>query len=94
MLFGLIFFVPLFGAAVGAVAGALAGHFRDYGIDDDFIKQVRAKVTQGTSALFLLTGEVTLDRVEDALKDERAELIRSNLSKEQEVKLQEHFSVA
>jgi uncharacterized membrane protein len=92
MLFGLIFFVPLFGAAVGALTGALSGHFQDYGIDDDFIKEVRDKVTKGTSALFLLTGDVTLDKVEDALKGEKATLIRSNLTKEQETKLQGHFS--
>ena len=42
--------------AVGAAAGALAGSLADYGIDDDFIKNVREKVTEGTSALFLLTG--------------------------------------
>src|SRR5262245_41921940 len=54
MLFGLIFFVPLLGAAMGALAGGLAGHFIDYGIDDRFINETRSKVTQGTSALFLL----------------------------------------
>jgi len=41
MLFGLLFFVPFFGLAVGAAMGALSGHFADYGINDDFIKQVR-----------------------------------------------------
>jgi uncharacterized membrane protein len=94
MLFGLIFFIPLFGAAVGAAAGALSGHFRDYGINDDFIKDIRNKVTEGTSALFLMTGEVTLDKVKEALGDQTAELIQSNLSKEQEEKLQADFSVA
>ncbi|MGA7952037.1 MAG: DUF1269 domain-containing protein [Gloeobacterales cyanobacterium] len=94
MLFGWIFFLPLVGAAVGAITGALAGHFQDYGINDDFIKEVREKVTEGTSALFLLTGQVTLDKVEDALKGETAELIRSNLSDEEEAKLRAHFSVA
>lgn len=92
MLFGLIFFVPLFGAAVGALAGALSGTMRDYGINDDFIKDVRAKVTKGTSALFLMTGAVTLDKVEEALEGQTAELIQSNLSNEQEAKLREHFS--
>ena len=29
--------------------------FADYGIDDNFIKQTREQVTEGTSALFLLT---------------------------------------
>jgi uncharacterized membrane protein len=53
MLFGLILFVPFIGLAVGALAGALSGHFRDYGIDDDFIAKVRKTVTEGASALFL-----------------------------------------
>ena len=94
MLFGLIFFVPLFGAAVGALSGALSGHFRDYGINDNFIKEIRDQVSEGTSALFLMTENVTLDKVEDALKEDSAQLIRSNLTKEQEEKLKEHFSVA
>ncbi len=91
-LFGLIFFVPLVGMAVGAAAGAFSGSLADYGIDDDFIHSVRNKITEGTSALFLLTGQVTLDKVEDAFKGETAELIQSSLTKEQEAKLQEHFS--
>ena len=94
MLFGLIFFCPLLGVAVGALTGALSGHFKDYGINDDFIKDVQAKVTEGTSALFLLTGQVTVDKVEEALKGEQMELITSNLSKEQEATLKERFSVA
>lgn len=93
MLFGLIFFVPLFGAAIGALSGALSGHFQDYGINDDFIKEVRDKVTEGTSALFLMTENVTLDKVEDAVKDFHPELIQSNLTKEQEARLREHFSI-
>ena len=71
--------------------GALAGHFSDYGIDDDFIEQVRAKVTQGTSALFLLSSEVTVDKVSDAFKDMQMELVQSNLSAEQEAKLRQDF---
>ena len=47
-LIGMIFFVPFLGAAVGAMSGSLS----DVGIDDDFINQVREKVTEGTSALF------------------------------------------
>ena len=55
MHFGLIFFVPLLGMAIGAGMGALRGSLADVGIDDDFIKQVREKVTPGTSALFALS---------------------------------------
>jgi uncharacterized membrane protein len=91
MLFGLIFFVPLFGMAVGAAVGALSGLFTDYGIDDDFIKSVREEITEGTSALFLLTGDMSVDRVHEALKGKMGTLIRSNLSNEQQEKLQAAF---
>jgi uncharacterized membrane protein len=94
MLFGLLFFVPIFGMAVGALSGALSGHFADYGIDDDFIKDVRSKVTEGTSALFLMSQNATVDKVLDAFSGEQIELIRSNLSNEQEAKLREHFATA
>ena len=85
MLFGLIFFVPFFGAAVGGLMGLLAGHFTDYGINDHFIKDVRAKVTPGTSALFLLTSDAVIDRVVDAVKTlPKFEIVATNLPKEQE----------
>ncbi len=92
MLFGLIFFVPLFGLLIGAATGAITGKFTDYGINDGFIKDVQSKVTEGTSALFLLTGQVTVDKVEAAFEDaEKGQLIQSNLSTEQEAKLREDF---
>jgi uncharacterized membrane protein len=93
LLFGLIFFCPIFGIAVGASMGALGGSMRDYGINDNFINEVKSKVTEGTSALFLFTGDVTLDKVEEALGGVTAELIQSNLSNEEEAKLREHFSL-
>ncbi|MBE9143442.1 DUF1269 domain-containing protein [Planktothrix mougeotii] len=94
MLFGLIFFMPFLGMAMGAAIGALSGHFTDYGINDDFINDVKSKVTEGTSALFLLTGQVTIDKVEDAFTpEERGELIQSNLTHEQEAKLRADFGV-
>lgn len=92
MLFGLLFFAPLLGVIVGATAGALSGKFTDYGINDQFITDLKSKVTEGTSALFLLTGQVTLDKVEAAFTaEERGELLQSNLSAEQEAKLREDF---
>ncbi|MCR4413144.1 MAG: DUF1269 domain-containing protein [Thermoguttaceae bacterium] len=93
MLFGLIFFVPFFGAAIGGLMGALAGHFADYGIDDRFIQEVRGKVTQGTSALFLLTSDAVKDRVVEAAKTlPKFEIVATNLSEEQEQKLREAFA--
>lgn len=94
MLFGLIFFMPFLGMAMGAAIGALSGHFTDYGINDDFINEVKSKVTEGTSALFLLTGQITIDKVEAAFQpEERGELIQSNLTNEQEAKLRADFGI-
>jgi uncharacterized membrane protein len=91
MLFGLIFLVPLLGAAIGAAMGALSGSLVDVGINDDFIKQVREKVTPGTSALFLLTSGAVRDRIADAVKGMEFEIIATNLSQEEEAKLKAAF---
>jgi len=93
MLFGLIFFVPFFGLAIGAAMGALSGKFADYGIDDNFIKQTRDKVTEGTSALFLLSSGAVVDKVAEAVKGQQFEVISTNLPKEQEDQLRATFGV-
>jgi uncharacterized membrane protein len=93
MLLGFLFFMPLLGAAWGAALGAISGHFADYGVGRDFIEKVRAKVKEGTSALFLLVGQVTTDRVVEAFKAApKFEIIASNLSRDQEEKLKEAFA--
>jgi uncharacterized membrane protein len=92
MLFGLIFFIPIFGMVVGAALGALAGSMADVGISDDFIRSVRSKVTEGTSALFLMTSDAVQDKVKEAFKGMNFELIASNLSKEEEDKLRAAFA--
>lgn len=95
MLFGFLFFMPLVGAAMGSLIGGLTGHFADYGINDEFINKIRAEITEGKSALFLMTGKVTEDKVAEAFKGmEKGELIRSSLTHEQEKKLREDFSAA
>jgi uncharacterized membrane protein len=89
MLFGLIFFVPFLGAAIGAASGALAGSLSDVGIDDDFIKKVRDRVTPGSSALFLMSSDAVFDKVKAAVENAglKPELLESNLSSEQEAEL-------
>src|SRR3954447_11629711 len=66
LLFGLLFFVPLLGLAIGAAAGALGGAMSDVGIDDDFIKSVRDQIQPGTSALFVMSSDAVMDKVEEA----------------------------
>jgi uncharacterized membrane protein len=91
LLFGLIFFVPLLGMAVGAAMGALTASMADVGIDDDFIRKVRDKVTPGTSALFAMTSNAVTDRVLEHFQGTHAELISTNLSAEQEARLRAAF---
>jgi uncharacterized membrane protein len=90
-LFGLIFLNPLFGMVTGTVFGAIGGAMRDYGIDDDFIGWIRKQVTEGTSALFLMTSDAVQDRVIERVKDLKFEIIATNLSNEQKQKLVEAF---
>lgn len=92
MLFGLIFFIPLLGLVAGAAIGALSGSMTHIGIDEDFIKSIRSKVTEGTSALFLMTSDAVEDKVVEAMKQTKFELIASNLSKEEEDKLRATFA--
>jgi len=93
LLFGLLFFVPLLGVAVGAAAGAVAGSLADVGIDDSFIDSVRSQITPGTSALFLMSSDAVIDKVQDGFAGKpHGKLIQSNLSKDQEEKLREVFA--
>ncbi len=93
LLFGLIFFVPLFGMAVGAAMGAMSGKFSDYGIDKEFINEVRKNVTEGTSALFLMTSDEVVYKISDARKQGgcKVEIFATSLSMEQEIQLREDF---
>ena len=42
-LIGLLFMMPLAGAAIGAASGALGGRLADLGINDDFMKEAARK---------------------------------------------------
>src|SRR6266852_5177497 len=91
MLIGLLFFVPFFGLAVGAAIGAVAGSMRDYGIDDNFIKEVGNAIQPGTSALFVLVQQVTVDKVVEQLRPFGGKIVRTSLSAENEAKLKDAF---
>src|SRR5204863_3665531 len=57
MLIGMLFLNPLAGLAIGAGSGALSGKFADIGINDQFMKELGARMTPGSSALFVLVRE-------------------------------------
>jgi uncharacterized membrane protein len=92
LLFGILFFIPLVGLVAGAALGVLVGSMTHMGIDEGFIKSIRSKVTEGTSALFLMTSDAVEDRVVEAMKQSKFEVIATNLSKEEESKLHAAFA--
>ena len=84
VLIGLIFLTPLAGPSFGAAAGAFAGGLADFGVPDDFVMRVREHVTPGTSALLVLGGRDSAVAVATALEGRAVEILRSELSYEQE----------
>jgi|SRR6478609_1596824 uncharacterized membrane protein len=90
-LFGMLFFVPLIGAAVGAGAGALSASLGHVGIDDRFIDRVKGAVTEGTSALFLMSSDGVEDRIRQRFIGTELELIATDLGPTEEAKLRAAF---
>jgi uncharacterized membrane protein len=89
MLIGMIFLNPLLGAAVGAGAGALSGKLRDIGVSDEFMKELAANLTEGTSALFILVRKATGDKVLDRLKQKgfKGKVLQTSLTVDAEEEL-------
>ncbi|HSI14869.1 MAG TPA: DUF1269 domain-containing protein [Chthoniobacter sp.] len=89
MLIGMLFLNPLIGIAVGASSGALSGKLSDIGINDQFMKDLGATLTEGTSALFVLVRKSTPDKVLEALKPfaGKGRVLQSSLTKDKEDEL-------
>ncbi len=83
-LIGLIFMMPLAGAAIGAGAGAVSGALTDFGIDDKFMEDVAAAIPPGGAALFLLVRKMTTDKVLEGLKGVGGVVLRTSFDKSKE----------
>jgi len=88
MLVGFLFLNPLIGAAIGAGAGAIGGHFTDIGIDNNFMKDAAVALAPGQAALCVMVRKVTADKVLPAMAAFGGTVLRTNLTTEQEAKLQ------
>jgi uncharacterized membrane protein len=85
LLFGIIFFLPLSVQASGAKPrDELCPALADIGISGEFVRSVRSRVHENTSALFLLTRDATVDRVVSLLREHRFTVSSTNLTKRQE----------
>lgn len=91
-LIGLLFMQPLLGMAAGAVlgaaSGAMAGRSIDYGIPDQFMKDLAAKLQPGTSMLFVLFRKVTWEKVLPQISQYGGTIMHSSLTPEAEARLQ------
>jgi uncharacterized membrane protein len=87
-LIGLIFLMPLAGAALGAASGRLSGYLTDIRIDDKWITETASAVQPGTAALFVLVRKVTADKVLDRLNGEGGTVLKTSLDHTKEATLQ------
>ena len=86
-LIGLLFLAPLFGMAIGAASGAVAGKVTDAGVNDDFMKQLGAKMEPGTAALIALGSSNAPDKLLERLQPYGGDVIQTSLDHEQEERL-------
>jgi uncharacterized membrane protein len=92
-LIGLIFFMPLLGMAIGGAAGAAGGALSDYGIDDNFMKELGTELDEGNAALLLLIRKVSVDKVLPQIKIP-GKVLQTSLDKESEERLTEALASA
>jgi uncharacterized membrane protein len=83
-LIGLIFMMPLAGAALGAASGAVSGALTDFGIEDKFMKDVAEAIPPGGAALFVLVRKMTTDKVLEKLKGVGGAVLRTSFDKSME----------
>jgi uncharacterized membrane protein len=93
-LIGLLFMMPLAGAAIGTASGALGDRLADLGINDDFVKQAARTLQSGNAALFLLIRKMTTDKVIAALRGAGGAVLRSSFDETKEEALREALAAA
>jgi uncharacterized membrane protein len=86
-LIGLLFLAPLVGMAVGAASGAVAGKMTDAGVNDDFLKQLGARLEPGAAALIALGSSAAPDKLLERLQPYGGDVIQTSLSNEEEERL-------
>jgi uncharacterized membrane protein len=93
-LIGLLFLAPVVGMAVGAASGALGGKMADVGVDDNFMKDLGAKLQPGTAALIVLGSTEARDKVIERVKSYGGDVIQTSLSSDEEQHLREALAEA
>src|SRR4029453_4441360 len=91
LVIGALFFMPVIGGLAGAAIGAISKATEDAGITKEQLETIRTEVTEGTSALFLVTEQGDLDRLGERFHGMHNKLIATNLTDEERGTLLETF---
>ena len=94
LLVGLLFMNPLIGVAVGAASGAIGGALTDFGINDQFMKELASSVKQGDAVLFVLIKHMTADKVMNEIKDAGGVVLKTSLDEKKEQILRDTLAKA
>ena len=73
--------------AIGAATGAAAGALTDVGVDDNFMKDLGAKLQPGGAAVIVLVHRSTPDKVLPEIAQFGGEIIQTSLDNEAEERL-------
>lgn len=88
---GVLFFLPLIGAAAGAAIGVLTKRIDGIGITSEQLDTIGKRVGPGTSALFVVNTDTDRDRLAERFHGLGASLIASNLVPEEEAEVRRAF---
>lgn len=80
--------------AATSKASALAGKLRHSGIDASMIESAKGDMTPGTSVLVVMSSDGAIDTVAQAFQGQDMELIRSDLSVQQQDHVRAAFSAS
>jgi uncharacterized membrane protein len=94
LLIGVLFLNPLLGAVLGAAGGALGGALTDFGINDQFMKELAESIHPGDAALFVLIREMTADKVLEQIKDYGGVVLKTSLTDAKEQALRDALASA
>jgi uncharacterized membrane protein len=94
LLVGALATIPVLGLAAGAGLGALAKATERLGITEEQLATIGREITEGSSALFLVTEAGDLDRLGERLSGVKMKLVETNLTGAEQAMVREAFGSA
>lgn len=77
---GLVFLIPVLGAAFGSAVGYITGRFSDVGIKNSYLEDVGREIEPGEAAVALLARRVDPGALAETIRRFGGQVMRSSLS--------------